>query len=66
MYWGSRYCAGCKHNRNCYMMNSNPYGYGSNRNDCYILEKMFQKEYEKENSKKGDYEEILKNKYGEE
>ena len=56
MYWGSRYCAGCKHNRNCYMMNSNPYGYGSNRNYCYILEKMFQKEYAKENSKKGDEE----------
>ena len=49
MYWGSRYCGGCKYNRDCYMLNSNPYGYGSNRSECIIKNNMFEREYRKEN-----------------
>lgn len=49
MYWGSRYCAGCKYNRDCYMLNSNMYGYGNNKNQCIIVRKAFEEIYRKEN-----------------
>lgn len=50
MYWGSRYCGECKYNRQCYILNINPYEYDLNRSECIIKNKMFEREYRKENS----------------
>lgn len=57
MHWGSKYCAGCRYNRDCYMLNSNSYsGYGNSNEMCIILKNMFENEYKKVNNKENKNE----------
>lgn len=48
MYYGSRYCLECKFNRDCF---SKAGGWDPQHQnaDCIIMEKIFEKEYRKEN-----------------
>lgn len=49
MYYGSKYCDSCKYNRTCFSRNANLYDLIYDKSDCIIMEKIFEKEFNKEN-----------------